>query len=209
MSWPSVGMSPQKGLQGAVMEPSLELRSPRAVPLWRRLLPPLLAAAVVAVLGVALVNPARDATTGGPLIGKSAPPLVLESLDGGQVSLASLEGRPVVLNFWASWCVPCREEAPLFRELGERQTAGTGLAVLGVLFQETKEQNALDFIREFALAYPSLRDPQSQVAINYGVGGIPETFFIDRSGVIRYVDRGGLTRERMNRGLEKIGVAGL
>lgn len=173
------------------MEPSLELRSPRAVPLWRRLLPPLLAAAVVAVLGVALVNPARDATTGGPLIGKSAPPLVLESLDGGQVSLASLEGRPVVLNFWASWCVPCREEAPLFRELGERQTAGTGLAVLGVLFQETKEQNALDFIREFALAYPSLRDPQSQVAINYGVGGIPETFFIDRSGVIRYVDRGG------------------
>lgn len=179
------------------------------VPLWRRLLPPLLAAALAGVLGVALLNPARNATDGGPLVGKPAPDFRLESLDGAQVSLASLKGRPVVLNFWASWCTPCREEAPLFRELSERQGAGQGLAVIGVLFQETNEQNARDFIKEYALAYPSLRDPGIKTGINYGVAGIPETFFIDKEGVIRHVDRGGLTRERLNAGLVKIGVVGL
>lgn len=178
-------------------------------PLWRRLLPPVLAAGLAGILGAALLNPARNIPDGGPLINKPAPAFTLESLDGAQVSLASLQGRPVVLNFWASWCGPCREEAPIFRELSERQGAAQGLAVIGVLFQETKEQNARDFIREYALAYPSLRDPGIQTGINYGVSGIPETFFIDRDGVIRDKASGGLNRERLNAGLAKIGVAGL
>ncbi|BDP44687.1 thiol:disulfide interchange protein (plasmid) [Deinococcus aetherius] len=181
----------------------------RTAPLWRRLLPPLLAAALAGVLGAALLNPARNTPDGGPLIDKPAPAFTLESLDGTKVSLAALNGRPVVVNFWASWCTPCREEAPLLRELSERQTGGTGLAVLGILFQETREQNARDFIREFALAYPSLRDPGINTGINYGVSGIPETFFIDREGVIRDKASGGLTRERLNAGLDKIGVEGL
>jgi len=164
---------------------------------------------LVTGLAVALLNPSRNATSGGPLVGRSAPEFTLESLDGVDVRLAALKGRPVVLNFWASWCTPCREEAPLFRELSERQTDGTGLAVIGILFQETKEENAREFIREFALAYPNLRDPQSDTAINYGVAGIPETVFIDRQGVIQFMDRGGLTRERLNTGLKKIGVRGL
>ncbi|EYB69845.1 redoxin [Deinococcus phoenicis] len=178
-------------------------------PLWRRLLPPLIAAALVAVLGAALLSPSHNATDGGPLVGKPAPQFTLTSLDGTPVSLAALKGRPVVLNFWASWCGPCREEAPLFRELSTRQSAGQGLAVVGVLFQETNEQNARDFIRDYALAYPSLRDPGIRTGINYGVAGIPETFFIDPQGVVQHVDRGGLTRERLNVGLKKIGVAGL
>ncbi|MDB5046846.1 MAG: thiol:disulfide interchange protein, partial [Deinococcus sp.] len=100
-------------------------------PSWRRFIPPVLAASLVAVLGVALLSPARNTTDGGPLIGKPAPTFVLNTLDGSSLNLASLKGRPVVLNFWASWCAPCREEAPLFRELSTRQTAGTGLAVVG------------------------------------------------------------------------------
>ncbi|WP_019007995.1 TlpA family protein disulfide reductase [Deinococcus aquatilis] len=178
-------------------------------PTWRRFVPPLLAASLVAVLGVALLSPARNNTDGGPLIGKPAPAFALKTLDGSTLSLASLKGRPVVVNFWASWCAPCREEAPLFRELSTRQTAGTGLAVVGVLFQETSEKSARDFIREYALAYPNLQDPGIKTGINYGVSGIPETVFIDASGMVKHMDRGGLTRERLNVGLEKIGVKGI
>ncbi|GAA5532701.1 TlpA disulfide reductase family protein [Deinococcus aluminii] len=178
-------------------------------PLWRRLLPPLFAAALVAVLGAALLNPSRNATDGGPLIGKPAPDFTLTSLDGTRVSLATLKGRPVVLNFWASWCGPCREEAPLFRELSERQGAGQGLAVVGILFSETNERSARDFIREYALAYPTLKDPGINTGVNYGVSGVPETVFIDQGGIVRHMDRGGLTRERLNVGLEKIGVPAL
>lgn len=176
---------------------------------WQRLLPPALAALLVGVLGYTLLRPARNATTGGPLIGRPAPAFVLESLDGVQVSLTELRGRPVVLNFWASWCVPCREEAPLFRELSARQGEGSGVAILGVLFQETNERSARDFIREYALAYPNLKDPGINTGVEYGVSGIPETVFIDREGTVQHMDRGGLSRERLNAGLAKIGVPGL
>ncbi len=182
---------------------------PAPVPLWRRLLPPLLAATLTAVFAATLLSPTRNATTGGPLIGKTAPPFTLRDLDGSTVRLDRLQGRPVVINFWASWCTPCRQEAPLFRELSDQRVAPGGLAMIGILFQETSDSNARDFLSEFALTYPTLRDPGARTAIDYGVSGIPETVFIDRQGVVQYLDRGALTRERLNAGLRSIGVAGL
>ncbi|WP_019011638.1 TlpA disulfide reductase family protein [Deinococcus aquatilis] len=169
-------------------------------------LPPLLALGITGMLAAALLNPARNATIGGPLVGREAPAFTLSTLDGTALALQTFQGRPVVLNFWASWCVPCRDEAPLFRELAARPSGKPGLVLLGILFQEPSDVAARNFIREYALAYPSVRDPNSKTAINYGVSGIPETFFIDAQGVIQFVDRGGLTRERLNAGLEKIGV---
>ena len=179
------------------------------VPAWRRLVPPLFAAALVAVIGYTMLRPSHNATTGGPLIGKAAPAFTLTSLDGVPVSLEQLRGRPVVLNFWASWCGPCREEAPMFRELAAKQGGASDVAILGILFQETSEKNARDFIQEYGLAYPNLRDPGIDTGVNYGVSGIPETVFIDREGVVQYMDRGGLTRERLNAGLDTIGVPGI
>ncbi|WP_229782318.1 TlpA family protein disulfide reductase [Deinococcus daejeonensis] len=106
-----------------------------------------------------------------------------------------------VLRFYR--CVPCRQEAPLLRELDSR--TGNDMVLLGILFQDT-DKAARNFIQEFNLKYPTLRDPKLATAIDYGVAGVPETFFIDAQGIIRHVDKGGLTRERLNEGLKKVGV---
>lgn len=171
----------------------------------KRWIPPILAAALVAVLALALLrgNP-QDA--GGPLVGKQAPNFTLTTLDGGTVSLASLKGRPVVVNFWASWCVPCREEAPLLRELAEKQSAD-GLAIVGIAFQD-RENDAKAFKQEYGLAFPTALDPNSEIAIEYGVGGVPETFIIDPSGKIVRHFRIDLTqvRDEFTQELAKLGV---
>lgn len=176
-----------------------------ARPAWTRALPPLLAAALVGGLGWTLLKPAGNAANG-PLVGKPAPQFNLTGLDGQPVALADYRGRPVVLNFWASWCGPCREEAPLFAKLAAHPGAP---AVLGILFNETKPQNARDFARQYGLTYPNLQDPGVATAIAYQVTGIPRTVFIDAQGVVRHIDQGGLDTARLNAGLSKIGVPGL
>jgi len=169
-----------------------------------RFLPPLLAALLVALLAYGLMRPSPDARLGSVLLDKPAPEFSLISLDEQTVTLASLKGQPVVVNFWASWCVHCRQEAPLLRELNDRPTRGNPV-LLGILFQD-RDKAARNFIQEFNLKYPTLRDPKLATAIDYGVAGVPETFFIDAQGIIRHVDKGGLTRERLNEGLKKVGV---
>ena len=169
-----------------------------------RFLPPILAALLVAVLAYALLKP-QGGDPGGPLVGKAAPSFNLKMLDGGQLSLASLKGRPVVVNFWASWCLPCRDEAPLLSGLSGQQRAG-GLTVVGVLFQD-KTADAKTFVAEQGLAFPSLLDPSSDTAINYGVSAVPETFFIDKDGVVRAHVRQAMTPEILKANLAKIGVS--
>lgn len=195
------------------MTPDRSPRSPASAsapvpaprPLWQRALPPVLAGGVVAALGWALLRPAGEGSAG-PLVGKAAPAFELTGLDGEAVRLSDYRGRPVVVNFWASWCGPCREEAPLFARLSARPDAP---AVVGILFNETKEQNARNFIRDYRLNYPNLRDRGVETAMAYNVTGIPHTVFIDREGVVRHLDRGGLDEARLNVGLAKIGVAAL
>lgn len=180
--------------------------NPPASPL--RFLPPLLAFLLVAVLAVLLLRPAPNRSAGSDLLGQPAPNFVLTGLDGSTVDLSSFRGRPLVLNFWASWCGPCKDEAPLFRQLDARRERGN-FQVLGVLFQETSVKNAREFVKKYRLTYPNALDPKLEAGSAYQVAGIPQTVFIDSRGIVQHIDKGGLDRARLNFGLQKIGVAGL
>lgn len=116
------------------------------------------------------------------LSGKPAPAFTLRALDSGQpVSLAQFRGRPVVINFWASWCGPCRQEHPVL-DWGAR-TFGSQAQFLGIVFEDT-EENALGVLQEQGATFPQLIDPRSRVSVDYGVSGVPETYFITADGVI-------------------------
>jgi cytochrome c biogenesis protein CcmG/thiol:disulfide interchange protein DsbE len=123
------------------------------------------------------------------MVGRTAAAFGLRTLDGARVSLADLRGSPVVVNFWASWCVPCREEASLLEALAAQGPGG--LRVVGVLYEDSPE-NARAFAEQYGVSYPTLLDPDGRAAIDYGVLGIPETFFVDRSGIIRAHQVGAL-----------------
>ena len=157
-------------------------------------------AALIAFLTVSVGRPAGPVDT--PIVGRAAPAFDLETLDGGRLSLAQLRGSAVVLNFWASWCIPCREEAPLLTA-ADATYGPRGVRVLGVVYQDSAE-NARDFMRRYGQTYPGLLDPSGRTAIDYGVFGIPETFFIDASGVVRSRQVGALTEDDLQRQLEAI-----
>jgi len=106
------------------------------------------------------------------------------------LTLEDLRGKAVFLNFWASWCPPCRAEARDL-EAAWQKLKDKNVVFLGVLIQDT-EKNALDFLKEFNVTYPNGRDASGKIAVDYGVWGIPESFFIDPQGRITYKHVGGI-----------------
>ena len=158
---------------------------------WRWLIP-LSAVPVLALLAYGFrVNP-RDVPS--PLLGRPAAAFSLRTFEGAPVTLEGLRGKVVVLNFWASWCHPaCYEEAPAL-ERGWRAYRDRDVVVVGVDIQDTVEA-AQKFIREFRLTFPNAQDPNGRVSVDYGVYGVPETFFIDRQGRIRKKHVGAITDE--------------
>jgi len=144
----------------------------------------LVAGLVIALplLAVLVANLGRDPhSVRSPLVGRPAPPFRLVPVGGGApVSLESLHGKPVVINFWATWCVPCFQEHPA---LAESARSLPDVQFLGIVYEDD-EASIQAFIAQRGSSYPSLMDAEGRTAIAYGVFGVPETFFIDGQGHI-------------------------
>ncbi len=119
----------------------------------------------------------------GTQINNLAPDFQLQSLDGQTISLSDLRGKPVLINFWASWCPPCREEMPYLQEIYEEWT-DKGLVVLAINIGESSS-TAEEFIQSYNLSFTVLLDTEQDIAQRYNITGIPTTLFIDKDGIIQ------------------------
>ena len=136
----------------------------------------------------------------------TAPAFDLDRLDqDGTLSMAELRGKAVVVNFWASWCIPCRDEAPVLQQTYERYR-DQGLVVLGVDVNDFR-QDARSFMRKFGLTYPVVYDGKGSTVGKWGVRGFPETFFVDRSGKLVGERISGAVDIERNRDAFERGVA--
>lgn len=109
-----------------------------------------------------------------------APEFILENLNGGETSLESLKGKAVILNFWATWCVPCKIEMPLLEKTHQKYK-GKGLVVIGVNYRESAPI-IKSFMTKNSLSIPVLLDPEGELADEFNIMGLPATFFINRNG---------------------------
>ncbi len=158
-------------------------------------------AAIVVVLGGLFIQRDLTGTEGeasigllggsSASVGKLAPDFLLET-ENGNIRLSDYRGKTVIVNFWASWCAPCRFEMPEFQALYEERLPDGDLTVIAIDFtaSDTREA-ALDFANEIGLTFPIAFDtPNSDVAAGYGVRGLPATFFVDGEGIVRAMNLG-------------------
>ncbi|GAP10903.1 peroxiredoxin [Bellilinea caldifistulae] len=138
-----------------------------------------------------------------PQSGQRFPDFTLESLDGNKLTFSEFVGKPVVLNFWATWCDPCKAEMPLFEEVYRQNS---GIVVLGVNYNESV--NVIRrFIEEREITFPILLDADGKIAEKFQVFGFPTTYFVDEDGILRGVHVGQLDEVLLSSYLEKIGAA--
>ncbi|MDH3444801.1 MAG: TlpA family protein disulfide reductase [Deltaproteobacteria bacterium] len=158
------------------------------MPCRRVVITALVIAPLLALFAYGFMRDARYINT--PLIAKPAALFTLTLFDGTTLSLEKLRGKAVFLNFWASWCPPCRAEARDL-EAAWRKVKNENVVYLGVALQDT-EENARAFLKEFDVTYPNGLDASGKIAVDYGVWGLPESFFIDPQGLITYKHVGGM-----------------
>ncbi len=167
----------------------------------------LAALALVALLAYGLTTTGDDTTLDEAVASGERPPapsLALPVLDGpGRRAPADLRGQVVVLNFWASWCGPCEAEAPVLSRAHERLQRANAGTVLGVTYQDRTDRS-LQFVEQFGIEYPNLRDVEGALAREYGTRRLPETFLIDRQGRVVDFKRGQLEQADVDRFLERV-----
>jgi cytochrome c biogenesis protein CcmG/thiol:disulfide interchange protein DsbE len=167
----------------------------------------LASAALLVLLFVRLLaaSQASNGATGSPLVGHAAPAFTLTLLNGqpGQkLTLDSLKGKAVVLNFWASWCEGCKEEAPIL-EAAAKKYAGQGVVVVGVASQDT-QADSLAFLRRYGLTYQTGTDGDGAISVAYGVTGLPETVFIGHDGKITFKFGGQIDDGTLDRNIQTL-----
>jgi cytochrome c biogenesis protein CcmG/thiol:disulfide interchange protein DsbE len=154
--------------------------------------------ALLILLAFALLSP----PDGRPALGDPAPDFSLDLFDGSQVSLSDWRGQVVVLNFWASWCVPCRQEARDLQEVWERYK-DRRVVVLGVSYKDAEDASRA-FIEEFGITYFNGADLRSKISRAYGVTGVPETFLIDAAGKVAWFHVGQVTADLLTSELAQL-----
>ncbi len=156
--------------------------------------------AAVAVAAVLLALQLSERNRGRPLSGP-APEFELKLFEGREIALADYRGQVVLLNFWASWCPPCRDEALDLQAL-YNDYRGAGFTIIGVNMLESSPQKALDFIEEFGVTYYNGEDQEQRVTNLYRVEGPPESFLIDQAGHVRQFYIGSIRYDTVSRAIE-------
>ena len=156
-----------------------------------------------ATQGLTAVTTTGQATGDPPTVGNLAPDFTATTVDGKQVRLSDFKGQPVWLTFGASWCQPCRAENPDIQAAYEA-SRGSGVVVLQVFMSEDAATVA-DYAKRVGLTYEKVADPDTRLASQYQILGIPTHFFIDRSGVLRKIKVGSLDPTLMTAALQEIG----
>lgn len=176
------------------------LRRTRRV-LWIAVAVAVPVALLVAVL--ATRPPAATRAVKSPLVGKPAPLIESTTIDGQAAGLTALRGKWVVVNFFATWCVPCRQEHPDLVQFSERHRAAGDATVLAVVYSDNTQA-----VREFRDAqggdWPMLTDPKGRIALDYGVSGVPESYVISPEGVVAAKVLGGVRADDLDRLLDQL-----
>jgi cytochrome c biogenesis protein CcmG, thiol:disulfide interchange protein DsbE len=173
---------------------------------WSALGVGVIAVSLVAVL--ATRPPAIMVMADSPLVGKAAPPIVAKSFAGPTVSLSSMRGRWVLVNFFAPWCAACQEEEPQLEQFLYARPGGARTGVLGVLYGDT-ERDGKSFQASEGATWPSVVDPGGLIASSYGVGSLPRSFLVDPTGRVVASVEGAVTSSEVVSWIEREQARGL
>lgn len=144
------------------------------------------------VVALAVTPPANERAARSPLVGRAAPAISADTVDGGHVNIDDYRGQWVLVNYFATWCIPCRQEHPDLVRFADRHHAAGDVEVIGVVYADSYDA-VRAFRRDNGGDWPMAKDPTGRIAIDWGVSGVPESFLVDPGGIVRAKVLGGVT----------------